>query len=101
MIVVNAVIESSEEDIRMLKTAIADMEAASRQEAGCFDYTFSVVLNQPGTLRVTECWESMEALNAHFNEPHMALFQAALAAHPPKSVAAKVYDANEVVPPGF
>ena len=39
MIVVNAVIESSEEDIRMLKTAIADMEAASRQEAGCFDYT--------------------------------------------------------------
>jgi hypothetical protein len=31
----------------------------------------------------------------------MALFQAALAAHPPKSVAAKFYDANEVVPPGF
>ncbi|MGB1189970.1 MAG: putative quinol monooxygenase [Pseudomonadales bacterium] len=100
MIVVNAVIESSEVDIQMLKTAIAEMEVASRQEAGCFDYTFSVELNQPGTLRVTECWDSMEALSRHFTEPHMAAFQAALAAHPPKSVRATFYEANEVVPPG-
>jgi quinol monooxygenase YgiN len=100
MIVVNAVIESSEEDIQKLKAAIAEMEGASRQEAGCFDYTFSVELSQPGTLRVTECWDSMEALSRHFNEPHMAAFQAALAANPPKSVSATFYEASEVAPPG-
>ena len=100
MIVVNATIETDAANIDAMKAAIATMEAASRAEPGCHDYTFSVELNNPNVLRITEQWESMDALAAHFAMPHMADFQAAMAANPPKSVAAKFYEATEVTPPG-
>lgn len=96
MIVVTAIVESSEADIAALKGAIAAMEQASRAEAGCVDYTFSVELNRPGTLRVTERWESIEALRRHFAEPHMAEFQKALSARTVKSVTAHFYEAKEI-----
>jgi quinol monooxygenase YgiN len=51
-------------------------------------------------LRITERWQSMEALEAHFQAPHMAEFQAAMAQHAPKSSQAYFYDASEVSPPG-
>ena len=100
MIVVNAIIESTAENIAAMQTAIAAMETASRAEPGCHDYTFSVELNNPDVLRITEKWDDMEALAAHFAMPHMADFQAAMAAHPPKGVTATFYEATEVPPPG-
>ena len=100
MIVVNVAIESSESDITALKPAIAAMEQASRTEEGCDDYTFSIELNNPNMLRITERWQSMEALETHFKAPHMAEFQAAIAQHAPKSSQAYFYDASEVSPPG-
>lgn len=100
MIVVNATIEATEDTIEAMREAIAAMEIASRAEDGCHDYTFSVELNNPAVLRITEKWENMAALEAHFTMPHMADFQAAMAAHPPKSVEAKFYEVTEVSPPG-
>ena len=47
MIVVNAVIETTAENIANMTDAIAEMETASRLEAGCHDYTFSVEINNP------------------------------------------------------
>ena len=100
MIVVNAIIEASAASIAAMQEAIATMEAASRAEPGCHDYTFSVELNNPDVLRITEKWENMEALAAHFSMPHMADFQAAMAANPPRNVTATFYEATEVQPPG-
>jgi quinol monooxygenase YgiN len=56
VIVVNAVVESTEADIAALKSAIATMESKSRAEPGCLDYTFSVELNRPHVVRITEKW---------------------------------------------
>ena len=100
MIVVNAIIEADAASIDAMRDAIATMETASRAEDGYHDYTFSVELNNPDVMRITEKWESMDALAAHFAMPHMADFQAAMAAHPPKSVTASFYEATEVTPPG-
>jgi len=99
MIVVNAVITATEQNIAAMKEAIATMEKASRAEAGCHDYTFSVELNNPKVLRITEKWETMDDLKAHFAMPHMADFQAAMAANPPEAVEAKFYEVTEVAPP--
>jgi len=99
MIVVNAVIETTAEKIANMTAAIAEMETASRLEAGCHDYTFSVEINNPDVIRITEKWESMAVLMDHFGQPHMAAFQAAMAAHPPKSVTAAFYEAKEVAMP--
>ncbi len=100
MIVVNAVIEATEDTIAAMQEAIDKMEQASRAEDGCHDYTFSVELNNPAVMRITERWESMDALGAHFATPHMAEFQAVMAKHPPRSVDAKFYEVTEVAPPG-
>ena len=52
-------------------------------------------------LRITEKWDSMEALAAHFQAPHMADFREMLAKYPPKSMDAHFYRAEEVTPPGM
>ena len=98
MIVVNAVVSSSEEDISAMKDIIAKMEAASREEDGCHDYTFSTELNNPSVLRITERWETVEALQAHFQTPHMTEFQAAMAERPPASIDVKFYKVEEFNP---
>ncbi len=84
MIVVNAIIESTESDIAAMKEAIREMETHSRREAGCNDYTFSVETSNPNVIRVTEQWENMAALAAHFAEPHMAVFPASYGCQSPK-----------------
>jgi len=100
MIIVNAKIVSDADSIRALQPAIAEMEQASQAEAGCEDYTFSVELNDTGVIRITERWVDMAALQNHFSLPHMAKFQQAMQAHPPKDVSAHFYEATEVPGPG-
>ena len=99
MIVVNAVIETTAENVANMIEAIAEMESKSRLEAGCHDYTFSVEISNPDIIRITEKWESMVALMDHFGQAHMAAFLEAMAAYPPKSVSAAFYEAKEIAMP--
>ncbi|MEZ5504255.1 MAG: putative quinol monooxygenase [Halioglobus sp.] len=98
MIVVNAIVKTTPDDIAAVRDAISAMERASRAEAGCDDYTFSIELNDPSALRITEKWHSVEALQAHFATPHMAAFQKTMAAHPPASMEVKCYEVKEINP---
>lgn len=98
MIVVTAKVTSTQEDIVALQGAIATMEKASREEDGCIDYTFSIELNDSAVIRINEKWETVEALQAHFDTPHMAEFQAVMGAHPPKAMEVQAYDGTEINP---
>ena len=98
MIIVNGKIETTAENIAALKAAIGTMQDASRAEDGCYDYTFSVELHDPNVIRITEKWESMDHLKAHFATPHMAEFQKAMGAHPSKSSNVGFFEATEVSP---
>lgn len=98
MIVVNAVIASTPEDIAALQSAIHQMEIASREEHGCSDYTFSVELNDPSVLRITEKWHDVDALKTHMATPHMTAFQNAMGTHPPVSLEVKFYEVTEIQP---
>jgi quinol monooxygenase YgiN len=98
MIVVNAVVKTTRQDIAALHSAIGAMETASRAEAGCDDYTFSVELNDPDTLRITEKWHSVEALRAHFATAHMAEFQKIMGAYAPASMELSCYEVQEINP---
>ena len=81
-----------------VRGSLLKMEIESRKEAGCQTYAFSVDVNDPGTLRIFERWDSMEALTAHFNTPHMAVFGAAIAEIQPKSMGVIVYEIAREVP---
>jgi quinol monooxygenase YgiN len=96
MIVIHAKVETAPGAIGALRTAIATMEKASRAEAGCVEYVFTSSLESPSTIRIFEQWRSVDALKAHFATPHMAAFNAAMRAHPPKSLDVKAFEANEI-----
>lgn len=98
MIVVNVIVKTTAENIVAMQGTISKMEAASRAEEGCLDYTFSVELNDSTCLRITEKWHTLEHLKAHFAMPHMADFQAAMGANPPESMAANFYEVTEIQP---
>lgn len=63
-----------EEAIKAART----MATATRKEAGCITYRFSVDVDDPNTMLIFEEWETEEALGRHFQTPHMETFRAAL-----------------------
>ena len=98
MIIVNGRLELTDTHIDALKPALAAMEQASRGENGCFDYTFSIEVNEPSTIRITERWESMDALRVHFASTQMGEFQAALSEHPPSNAEVHFYEVERELP---
>ncbi|MEM7702061.1 MAG: putative quinol monooxygenase [Pseudomonadota bacterium] len=61
------------------REALEAMITASRAEEGCIDYAYSIDLLDPTIMRITEKWVDHAALVFHFQTPHMAAFQQALA----------------------
>ena len=96
MIMVAGLIESTREDIASLRDAVLRLEALTREEPGCIDYSFSVELGDASRLRISERWESLDALRAHFNQPHLADFQRAIAERRPANTDIRFYSVEEI-----
>ena len=76
MIIIEGTVRVPAERLEAARPAMEAMIRASRAEAGCLDYAYSIDVLDPGMVRVTERWESREALKAHFETPHMAAWRA-------------------------
>jgi quinol monooxygenase YgiN len=76
------------------RPALEAMILASREEAGCIEYAYSVDILDPQKMRIIERWKDLDALLSHFKEPHMAVFRAALAEIGPRDVSVRMYDAE-------
>jgi len=55
--------------------AMARVIAASRAEPDCLAYSYAEDVLDRGLFRVSEAWESREALSAHFVTDHMQAWQ--------------------------
>lgn len=75
MIVVIGTFRLPVENVEAGRTAMAEVIAASRAEPGCLSYAYAEDVLEPGLFRVSEAWESREALAAHFEAPHMKQWQ--------------------------
>jgi len=71
MIVVIGSFRLPEEAREAGRDAMARIVEASRTESGCIAYAYAEDIGEPGLFRVSEAWESREALAAHFDTPHM------------------------------
>jgi len=80
MLILSGTVKMNPDDIAVIEDAALAMIAATRAEEGCIEYEFSEVIGEPGTMRIFERWESVEALKAHFVAPHMAVWQEAMKA---------------------
>ncbi len=79
MLIVLAKAKVGEGAIEAGRDAIAAMVEASNAEEGCIDYTFTIDVLDPTSMHIVEKWVDDAALVAHFQAPHMATFQAAIA----------------------
>jgi quinol monooxygenase YgiN len=78
MLIIAGRIEIDLQHREHLVAAAVEMMAASRQEAGCREYAITAGLAEPNVFHIFEKWDDQAALDAHFREPHMATFQAAI-----------------------
>jgi len=62
--------EFREEALKLMER----MSVASRGEFGCISYEFYIGLSDPNTLLLFQEWESLEALQDHFDTQHMEEF---------------------------
>ena len=80
MIIVTGRVVIKEGALKKLIPAMASMIAATRSEPGCVDYTYGPDIADPNAFLVFEKWETWEALEAHFEKPHLKAWRAALMA---------------------
>ena len=74
MLIIAGTITFDPSKTEQAKEAAAAVMAATREEPGNIDYVFTFDIIDPSTIRVYEAWESQEALDAHFETPHVAAF---------------------------
>lgn len=54
--------------------ALAALAIATRAEPGCRRYVVGRDVSRPGRFHLSELWDDLPALAAHFRTPHMAAF---------------------------
>lgn len=79
MLIVAGTYQIELDDIPAFRDAANVMMAATVEEPGCQEYTFSISVAEPGTVKLFEIWNSAEDLAAHFEMQHMADYRAKLA----------------------
>lgn len=80
---------------RFLPAAEAHIRA-SRQEPGCLDYAYARDLLDPDVLRITEHWADDAALQSHFQTPHTAAFNQALASLAMQAASVHIFSGQHV-----
>jgi quinol monooxygenase YgiN len=100
MLVIAGTIQIDPSKQEVATPAALEAMRATRDEKGCLSYTFSADLVEPGLIHVFEEWESQEALDAHFETPHMATFQQAMAGFGVQGMKIQRYEVSSVGPLG-
>ena len=59
------------ESLEQARPLMRAVIAATLAEPGCRAYSYAEDVAEPGLFRVTELWDSREALAVHFRTPHM------------------------------
>ena len=96
MIVVNAKMETNEENFKVIKQAVKKVEIQTRKEKGCIDYAFSVELHNSNNIRITELWEDIQSLKDHLKTKHIENFLKEISETTPPKTEAYFFEATEV-----
>ena len=78
MIIVTGYIRIAPQDVEAARPQARKNLEATSNEKGCLLYAYGEDILDPGLIRITERWESWDALAAHGNSAHMAVWRDAL-----------------------
>lgn len=98
MLIVLAEAKLGEGAIEAGRAAFTSMIEASRAEKGCLGYAYALDVLDPSIMHITEKWVDNAALAFHFQTPHMAAFQQALAELDVKITELAKYQADDGSP---
>lgn len=98
MLIVLGTAELGEGALDAGRQALETMITASNAEEGCLHYSYAQDILDPSLLQITEKWVDETALAAHFQTPHMAEFQAALADLDVSIIEVAKYQADDGAP---
>ncbi|NNM78091.1 antibiotic biosynthesis monooxygenase [Sphingomonas sp. ID1715] len=94
MIIVHGHARLAAGELQRLATELRAQVEATRAETGCLHYSFAIDALDPDVMRISEIWADWPALEAHFQAPHMATFNAALRAAQVLEIKVDAYDAE-------
>ncbi len=84
------------DDVESILPAVHQMAEATLTEPGCIAYSFAIDVSDPQLIQLNERWVSEEALQQHFQTPHMAEFNKAVSSLNIKSMDVRMYSGDEV-----
>ena len=96
MIFVQGTIRIASESVNAIISPAIEIAKASNEEAGCLHYSFAQDISDPSIFHICERWRSEDDLNAHFQEPQMATFNAAIAGLKIETMDVRMYSGDEV-----
>jgi quinol monooxygenase YgiN len=98
MIIVTGQARFGQGEIERLKSALKMNIQASRAEAGCARYDYSVDISDPDLLHISEEWSDEEAIADHMAAPHMAQLLSTLGDARLESISINAYEAHFLRP---
>lgn len=78
MIIVSGKVKTAPGALEKVRKDMETVITATRAEKGCIDYSYGIDVIDPDTFIILEYWEDWAALEAHFTQPHMAVWMASL-----------------------
>jgi len=94
MIIVTGQARFADGEIARIRDALERNVAATRAEAGCARYSYSVDISDPNLLHIAEEWSDEDAIAAHMAAPHMAELMGALGSAKLESISVNAYEAH-------
>jgi quinol monooxygenase YgiN len=95
LVVVTGSVQTARGEIERLLPDLVTLTRATRAEDGCELYAFARDLLDPQLLHLSEQWRDGTALAAHLATPHVAAFNAILAAAKIEAMNVKAYEGDE------
>ena len=87
---------ASADDAEKILPAAREMAAATHEENGCLAYSFAVDVNDARLIQLNERWENEDALQLHFQTPHMAAFNQAVSGLNIDAMDVRMYAGDEI-----
>ncbi|GAB5468786.1 MAG: hypothetical protein Kilf2KO_18160 [Rhodospirillales bacterium] len=75
MLVITGTIRIRPDALEAARPIMRAVLEASRAEKGCLLYAYALDVLDPGLIRISEQWESMEDLKAHAASAHIATWR--------------------------
>lgn len=96
MLLIEGWIKLAKGEFEKVRDAGIAMVEATNKEDGCLHYAFAQDIADPDLIRISERWESQEALAAHGASAHMAAFNKVMGGVQREGADLRLYSAEEV-----